>query len=158
MRKFYSKDLPESPVYVAGHPLIFDFLETEDSALISELDKCVARCVGGVKEITQDEFTEEVKKKESGNSSANNLRPKLQRTELQAVQWDALRAAGAGVNKGQFSRPQMPEHRPHNQHGLPSSQGPSASNGKVMPDPIEVPTAESFGEIKPPTAKMKDLS
>jgi hypothetical protein len=157
MRKFYAKELPESPVYVAGHPLIFDFMETEDSALIGELDKCVARHVGGVIEISEEQFREEVKKKGTGNSSANNLRPRLQRTELAAVQWDALLAAGGGVS-GQFAKPQFQrEHRPHNRSGLPSTNGPSA-NGHPMPDPIDVPTAQSFGEIKPPTAKLKDIA
>jgi hypothetical protein len=160
MRKFYAKDLPESPVYVAGHPLIFDFLETEDAALISELDKCIAYSRGGVTEITEDRFKEEVKKKENGNNSANSLRPRMQRTELQAVQWDALRAAGAEGSRGQFAKPQVfeREHRPHNRPGLPAATGPSpTANGRAMPDPIEVPTAESFGEIRPPTAKLKDI-
>ena len=155
MRKFYAKELPESPVYVAGHPLIFDFMETEDAALISELDKCVARHVGGVVEISEAQFTEEVKKKENGNKSADSLRPKLQRTELQAVQWGAQHAAGVGVN-GQFAKPKFQrEQRPHNRPGLPSGNSPNGSH--AMPDPIEVPTAESFGEIRPPTAKLKDI-
>jgi hypothetical protein len=155
MRKFYAKELPESPVYVAGHPLIFDFMETEDSALIAELDKCVARHVGGVVEISEEQFIDEIKKKETGNNSANSLRPRLQRTELQAVQWDALRAAGGGVSS-QFAKPQLQrEHRPHNRSGLPSGASPNGTH--PTPDPIEVPTAESFGEIRPPTAKLKDI-
>lgn len=156
MRKFYSKELPESPVYVAGHPLVFDFLETEDAALIEELDKCIARHVGGVVSITEDQFREEVKKKENGSPSAASLRPKLQRTELQAIQWDVLRAAAGTGHVSQFAKVQA-DRRPHARHGLPNPMGPSATD--KMPDPLEVPTAESFGDIvRPPTAKARDMA
>lgn len=150
MRKFYQKELPESPVYVSGHPLIFDFLETEDAALIAELDKCVMRGVGGVSSITPEQFAEEVKKKAHGNPSAGSLKPRQQRQELTAVQWDALRVAGDAVSPGQFAKPQQPDHRPHRRHGLPNPN-------VAMPDPIEVPSVESFPEVssKPPLAKLK---
>lgn len=157
MRKFYSKEIPESPVYVAGHPLVFDVLETEDAALIAELDKCVARGVGGVMTITQEQFEVEVKKKSNGQLSNGSLRPKQQRQELSAMQLAGLRAVEGAGKVSQFARPQQPTANPHNRHGLPVS-GNAPGPIPALPDPIEVPTPESFGPIsKPPTAKAKDV-
>lgn len=161
MRKFYSKEIPDSPVYVAGHPLTFDILETQDAALIVELDKCVNKGVGGVLSLSEEQFNEELKKKETGKLSANSLRPRQSRTELSAIQLAGLHVAVDGVRPSQFARPQQPDHRPHTRHGLPFGGG---LNGKApppanAPDPIEVPTAQSFPEVfqKPPTAKMSEV-
>lgn len=157
MRKFYSKEIPESPVYVAGHPLVFDYLETEDAALIAELDKCVARGIGGVMSVTQEQFEVEVKKKNNESPLNGHSKQRQQRPELSALQLAGLRAVEGGGKVSQFARPQQPTANPHNRHGLPISgnaPGPMPS----MPDPIEVPTPESFGPItKPPTVKAKDL-
>lgn len=115
----------------------FDFLPTEDPHLIAELENCVRRGVGGISEISKATFDEEVKKKEQEKLSGNNSKPSFKRTELSAIQ---LGNPGAAVGSS-FARPQRPMAQPEVQH--------------PMPDPIEVPTANSFA--LPPVAKMKDL-
>lgn len=132
----------------------FDILETNDATLIAELDKCIARGIGGVLSITEEQYAEEAKKKAEQISSGFSSNNRPQRRELSAHQLGGLRAAGENGNThGQFAAPQQPE-RARNQHGM----GPIREPAK-MPDPIEVPTNESFAGMftKPPTAKMKDL-
>jgi hypothetical protein len=153
--RYYQKEIPESGVIINGTTMRFDLLETEDSILISELDKCIERGVGGVVSITKEHYDDEVKKKGSGLSSPNSLKPLHQRQELSANQLAGLRAAGVVSSNadGQFAAPQMGRnHTPNNRFGLP--------NGKAqMPDPIEVPTADDFSAAfaKPPTAKMSEV-
>lgn len=152
--RYYSKEIPDSAVFINGAAMRFDILETNDAVLIAELDKCIARGIGGVLSITAEQYAEEAKKKAEGNSSGFNSNSKPQRRELSAHQLGGLRAAGANGNgSGQFAAPQQPE-RARNQHGL----GPVREPAK-MPDPIEVPTAESFAGVftKPQTAKLKDM-
>lgn len=157
--RYFSKEIPESGVIVNGTTMRFDLLETEDPILISELDKCIARGVGGVISITKEQYDDEVKKKESGLSSPDSLNKRHQRQELSANQFLSLRAAGAGGNfgnaNGQFAAPQVGmgrEHTPRNNFGLPR-------NGNPSPDPIEVPSAADFAAAfaKPPTAKMSEV-
>jgi len=160
MRKFYSKEIPESPVIVNGISMRFDIIETEDPVLIRELDKCIAASVGGVMSITAEQFAEGVKKKASGIPSEDSLRHKQQRQELTSIPLDALRAAGVGSAKGQFASPQLPiterAHTPNNRPGIPGGRGPSPS---ATPEPIEAPSADAFSAAfsKPPTASMKDM-
>lgn len=139
MNRFFAKDLPESPVFVMGHPMTFDFLETSDPTLIAELENCIRRSVGGVSEISAETYAEEIKKKERERLSGNNSKPQFRRTELSFIG-----SPGAAAHGSSFTRRQQPE----------VNHAPSV-NGQPMPDPIEVPAASSF--TLPPTAKMKDL-
>lgn len=134
--KYFAKDLPDSPVYIFGQPMRFDFIPVDDPALIAELDNCIKRSVGGIFEITKAQFDEEVKKKEQEKLLGNNSKQPHQRQELTAFQHGNPGAAVAS----RFAARQQP--------AAPQIQHP-------MPDPIEVPTAASFQ--LPPVAKMKDL-
>lgn len=125
----------------------FDLLETSDPTLIAELDKCVARHIGGVVAITPEEYAEEQNKKKL-LSSSNNSKPQ-HRQELSALQLDPRRVVEAVANPaprgGMFAKPQVP---PANDQ---------LANGHIqhqMPEPIEVPTPESFVVKPPPTAKL----
>lgn len=148
-KSYYKKEIPESPVFVAGHPMRFDVLETEDSMLSSELDKCAARGVGGVMKITQAQYDEEVKKKEQWNLLNGSSKPR-QRQELSALQVDARRVVEAVGNPapkiGQFAKPQVP----------PANQRPVGNT--PIPEPIEVPSIESFVVKPPPTARFNQVA
>jgi hypothetical protein len=155
--KFYQKEIPETAVVILGNSMRFDILETADPILIVELDKCIARGVGGVISISEAQFQEELKKKKEGLLSPDSLNRPRMRQELSANHLLNLRAAGAGGNfgnaNGQFAQPQVGRaHTPNNSFGLPRAQGPA-------PEPIEVPTAESFAAsfTKPPTARMSEV-
>lgn len=144
--KFYLKELPDAPVYIFGSPFRFDFLATEDSTLITELDKCARNGIGGVISITQEQYDEEVKKKQAEIHSENSLRPPPHRTELQAFhKVDQRRVAEVVANPrsrgGMFARPQTGNVPRQNQ--------------EPMPDPIQIPLPNSF--VVPPTAKLSDL-
>ena len=146
--KYYSKEIPEAPVFVSGHPMRFDLLETSDPMLITELDKCVARGIGGVISITPEQYAEESKKKQALQSSNNSKPP--HRQELSALQLDARRVVEAVGNpaprQGMFAKPQVP---PADQF----QRGP-----EPMPEPIEVPTPDSFVVRPPPTARVPKSS
>lgn len=62
---YYSKELPEQPIYINGAPHRFDFLATSDPVLIRHLDSAAAKHVGGIIKITQAQYeaAQEVKKK-----------------------------------------------------------------------------------------------
>lgn len=136
-KKFYSKELPDQPVYVNGFPLRFDIVETEDPTLIRELDNCVRNGMGGVVAITQEQYAEEVKKKELGILSNGSSNKPPWRTELSANQ--RLNAAVVG---GSFAKPQQPP------------QVAIERQPQQMPDKLSVPDASEF-VIKPPaTAKL----
>jgi hypothetical protein len=105
--------------------------------------------------ISETQYQEEVKKKALASSSHDSLNPRRQRQELSANQLLGLRAVvGAGDANGQFAGPQLGgrPHTPNNGFGLPRNAGPA-------PEPIEVPTAESFAAAfsKPPTAKINEV-
>lgn len=158
--RYYSKEIPESAVFINGTAMRFDILETADQTLVTELDKCIERGIGGVISMTKEEYDEEVKKKVSGLSSPSSLRQQHQRQELSANQLAGLRAAGAVGNNinGQFAAPQVPmgrNHTPHSQFGLPNGRAQTP-----MPDPIQVPSVEDFAAAfaKPPTAKMSEVN
>ncbi len=150
--KFYLKELPDTAIYLAGAPFKFDILETADPLLISELNKCVARGIGGVVEITEEQFREEVKKKESSSSSRLSLNQPRGRQELSALHARRVaEAVGRGstfLENGTFAAPQHDRQRT-----LPVS-------GRPMPDPIEIPSPHSFDSVfmkPPPTAKASEI-
>ena len=152
---YYRKEIPESAVIVNGVSMRFDILETQDPVLVAELNKCIARGVGGVVSISKEEFDEEVKKKASGMISGDSSKLHQRRQELSANQLGAARAAGGGFANpnGQFAAPQITagrEHTPFTRHGFPTNKGPS-------PDPIEVPDSDSMLSTfsKPPTGRMR---
>lgn len=161
--RFYKKEIPESPVYVAGVPLKFEVLSTEDPTMIAELDRCIHFGRGGIVSITAEQFEEESKKKQTGISSESGYKQQRQRQELSSLHTSRSLAVGADVRIGEaFASPQLNPfggpmegraHTPRNQFGLPG--GPAGpTGGKPMPDPIELPTGADF---KPPTAKLVDV-
>lgn len=150
MQRHFKKEIPESAVFVLGHPMRFDLLQTEDPMLIAELDKCVARGVGGVISISPEEYSEESKKKAQSSLLNNNSKPP-HRQELSALQLDARRVVEAVSNpaprSGMFAKPQIP------------TDGPRFNgNQKPMPEPIEVPAPESFVIKPPPTMKLSQMN
>jgi len=138
MPKYYQKELPESPIFVRGAPLRFDIMATEDPVLIGELTNCVNGHFGGIIEITEEQYAEELKKKESRKASNASSNSQQWRQELSALHQPQRNAAVAGS----FARPQQP---------LPDQMSPSPR--VPMPDPLTVPTPADF-VFKPPTAKV----
>ena len=133
--RYYSKDLPESPVYIMGHPMKFDILATQDTLLITELDKCVKKGVGGVATMSEADYNEAVKKKElSGNSPSSSNGQRRQVLSALHLQQNVQPVAGRQIKV------------------LP---GASQVTGR-MPEPIEVPSPQSFG--LPPLAKTTDVN
>jgi hypothetical protein len=71
---WFKKEMPETPLFLpVGKPIRFEavdfdygYLQTEDGYIVTELRKCVARKVGGVTEITQEEYEEFAEKKGQG--------------------------------------------------------------------------------------------
>lgn len=118
-----------------GQPLKFDILATQDTLLIAELDKCAARGVGGVMTLTEAQYNEEVKKKETGQSLLNSSNPSKRRQVLSALHLNVRPVAGGQIN-------------------LPPTG--SAVTGRHIPEPIEVPSPQSFG--LPPLAKTSDVN
>lgn len=145
--KWYQKEIPESPVFISGHPMRFDILETSDPILVTELDKCAARGIGGVMAITQEQYKSESEKKTLQNLS-NGSSKLPHRQEISALQLDARRVVEAVGNPaprgGMFSRPQVPTDS-HRENGNSHQQ---------MPEPIEIPAPASFVIKQPPTAKI----
>lgn len=160
--RYFKKELPENPVYCRGQPFRFDFLATDDMLLISELDKCIRKQMGGVISITEAEYTEEVKKKEQSIKSGNNsngspsrrqelVAPQFQHLSL-GVDQDGRRVAAVVANPssrrgGLLSQQALPQRE--------SIQAPNGVGRAEMPDPIQIPTPAQFA--KPPTAKVGDL-
>lgn len=144
--RWFAKELPSMPLFVMGYPLRFDFLETEDGALIAELDNAIRNRAGGVSSITQEEYADQVKKKAQENLSGNNSNQKQWRTELVAPFSPAQNAAGT---QGSFAKPQQP----------PAVQ-PQVLNPQPheMPDALSVPSPESLKIPRPPTAKLNKPS
>jgi hypothetical protein len=142
--RYFSKELPEAAIYIFGHPMTFDVMETSDPALIAEFQSAISRNSGGISEITAEKFAEEVKKKESEKLSGGSLRPSFKRTELSALQFGNPGAAVAS----RFSKPQQSEW----------SKGPGTApeQARQMPDPVDIPTSASFIVPPPPTARMKE--
>lgn len=153
--QWFTKELPDAAVWIAGAPLKFEFLETADPVLIRELESCIARGVGGIIKITQEQYEEGVKKKPNGNPSGSNSRPRLQRQELSALH---ARHVAEVVNNGQFSG--------FKEGTFASPQGRGAApvlpvSGRPMPDPIQIPSPNDFKGVftkPPPTAKAIDIN
>lgn len=148
--KYYSKEIPEQAVYIFGQPFRFDFLATEDVALITELDKCVRKQVGGVISITKEQYEDEVKKKSIATQSSNSFRrPELQASHLQIPQDRRaveVVANPGGKRNGMFARQQM------DRDGISPSH---RQNSEPMPDPIQIPSPSQF--TAPPTAKLSEM-
>lgn len=54
---YFQKELPDRPVVLAGRRLTFEFLELDDSdPLVPLLRDCVRKVVGGVKELTEEQY------------------------------------------------------------------------------------------------------
>lgn len=79
--KYFKKELPKNPLFSAsGEQIRFDFIspnigfmQTEDPALITELEKCIAQKRNGVLPCTEEEFAEFQKKKQDLASSVSQL-------------------------------------------------------------------------------------
>jgi hypothetical protein len=145
-KRYFKKELPDSAVYIGGHPFKFDVLETEDPTMIAQLDACISRQVGGIIAITQEQYAAEAQKKTNGIRYEPNFTPSpnLQRSsELSTLR--ALRAAEAGVNRAPSA--------------FPLSANDSNVTGRPRPDPISVPSPNQFSGIflKPVTAKASDV-
>ena len=69
--EYYSKELPESPIYINGAAVRFDLLETQDPSLIQHLNNAAAKHVGGIVKLTQQQYEAalELKKKAQLNPS-----------------------------------------------------------------------------------------
>lgn len=148
-KRYYQKELSNSPVYIGGHPVKFDILETEDLTLISELDNCIRRGIGGIIAMSAEEYAVESQKKTSGTSSGSvfSHNPNQQRHSELSAQRQRLAAEGAAANgrhppSGQFTR-----------------EGAMPTSGRPIPDPISVPSPNAFSGlfVKPPTAKASEV-
>lgn len=127
--RFFKKEIPSNPLFLPSgakvdfqyyDPEGFGFIQTTDEFIITELDRAMARRVGGVVESTQEEYDEFIKKK------ADHPLGRLSRPEREAVTAQTLNrfrfqpnasragaAAAAGVN------PAMPGSRPPVSHPTP---------------------------------------
>lgn len=113
----------------------FDFLATQDTLLIAELDKCVKKGIGGVMALNEAEYNEAIKKKESLPNSLDSLNPVKRRQVLSALHLNVRPAAAGPIRQVQ--------------------PGASPVTGR-MPEPIEVPSPSSFG--LPPLARTSDVN
>lgn len=139
--RYFMKELPTMPLFVMGYPLRFDFLETEDGALIAELDNAIRNRVGGVSSITKEQYDSESQKKTHETLSANNSNPAQWRKELVAPHFQEQNVAA----RGSFAKPQQPP-----------AVSPQVLNPQPheMPDALSVPSPESLKIPRPPTAKL----
>lgn len=86
--RFFKKEIPSNPLFLPSgakvdfqyfDPEGFGFIQTTDEFIITELDRAMARRVGGVVESTQEEYDEFIKKK------ADQPLGRLSRPEREAV-------------------------------------------------------------------------
>lgn len=78
--RYFHKELVQTPLYLPqGRKFPFDKLSdgngiwaTEDASLIAEAEKAIARHVGGISEITQEQY-DALTKKKTGERSANSF-------------------------------------------------------------------------------------
>jgi hypothetical protein len=152
---YFKKELPEQAVFVAGFPVRFDFMATEDPLMVSELTKCANKGVGGVIAITKEIYDEELSKKNAALSNGSS-KPHLSTPHRQEIISPNLHgprvaevvANPGGRRNGMFARPQMGDRQgwpPQNRQGGDDRHGP-------MPDPIQIPSPAQFAP--PPTAKI----
>ena len=133
--RFFAKELADSALYIMGHPMKFDIMATQDTLLIAELDKCVKKGIGGVTTISESQYQEEVKKKELGtNSPSSSNGQRKQVLSALHLSQNVRPVAGRQINV---------------------QPGASQVTGR-MPEPIEVPSPQSFG--LPPIAKTIDVN
>ena len=148
-KRYYRKELPEAPVFIAGHPFTFEVYATEDPKMIEELDRCATRGVGGVIAITEEEFKVADQKKTIESGSGSSFKQQNHnRVEISALRaLHAVEGRDRGIAAGTFNRP-------HN--GQPNTL---PASGRPMPDPISVPSPNQFSGIflKPPSAKLSDV-
>lgn len=125
--RWYYKELPENQLWLSsGARFTFEWLETSDAWLISELDAAIANQIGGVIAITKEQYDEGIKKK-SEVKSPNSL---PRRQEINPLQhqfnmsprgFPGARAVAGGVR----------------------SQ-PVAVPAAELPDPLQVPDPSQF--------------
>jgi hypothetical protein len=62
---YYSKELPDQPLYINGTPYRFETLATDDPVLSKHLDNAAAKHVGGIVKISKAEYdaAQDLKKK-----------------------------------------------------------------------------------------------
>lgn len=54
---YFQKELPDRPVVLAGRRYVFEYMELDDSdPLVPLLRDCVRKVVGGVKELTEEQY------------------------------------------------------------------------------------------------------
>jgi hypothetical protein len=100
--KFYSKDLPDQPIYIQGRPYKFDFIATDDPWLIGEFENAIRAQTGGISEVSKEAYDEALKKK---SSSAPSL-PNFQRSaEIRPHQFQSQPVARAAVVVGNPAGP-----------------------------------------------------
>lgn len=71
---FFQKELPDRPVVLAGRRFVFEFMELEESdPLVPLLRDCVRKSVGGVKELTEEQYAASKKLKLLPKKSLSGL-------------------------------------------------------------------------------------
>lgn len=147
--KWYRKELPTQPIWINGSPVKFDVLQTSDPVMIANLDAAIANQRGGIIAITKEEFDVEDKKKASGKPSDNGS-PRNHRQELSAPNRNLAAVAASDIARAQSVPPNIRAAM------APGGQPGSPVNGRPMPDPIMVPSANQFQGLlsKPTTAKI----
>ena len=125
-KRYYAKEIPESPCWIFGQPYRFDLLATEDPVLIQELDKCVRKGIGGISALSESNYTEELKKKQDEKLLQSFSKPSQRRNELSALNLSpsASRAVGRLSSGGTFAQRQRPEG------------GIQSDRQAAMPEPI----------------------
>lgn len=107
---YFSKELPDSPIYINGQPYRFDFLATSDESLIRHLTNAAARRVGGVLVLTKQQYDEAVEsKKKQKSQPSSQRRPGREEIRQKVIpsprSRDAARVAAA-EGDGVFATPE----------------------------------------------------
>lgn len=122
MAAYFSKELPDQPIYVNGAPVRFSCLKTEDQWLITELRNAIKQGIGGVYELADEAAYNECVKKKNEEKSRLNSRNLLSATMLPPPH----------LNHPQFR-----------QAGKRVAAVESKPPGE-LPDPLTVPDPKSF--------------
>lgn len=125
--KYYYKELENTAIYLTdGRPFKFDYLATEDSWLIMELDAAIANGVGGVVKITKEQYDEAIKKKQEGKllNSSPQYRQELQASNLHN-HTPARAFQGSRV-------------------AVVAGKNAASGQGAELPDPLQVPDPSQF--------------
>lgn len=56
MKAYFAKELPDQALYLAGKAYRFEVMETEDPTLIRLLDGAIAKRIGGVSRISEQDY------------------------------------------------------------------------------------------------------